>query len=211
MKSVAFVAALVLAVGTAGVAQAQNLAVGPYAEFQAGFTAGSSVGGLFGGEVGISTNTFDLYFEGGRMLDTKNSQMDASAATIAAAIGSNATYEARQPTNYFDVGVWYKVPTTGKLQPYFGIGTIIHFHSVGPTLLLIPIAVLGSLSMIALGLTLAAGISSEELVGGLLNMLTWPMMLLSGIWFSLEGSPPWVRWAAHCYTFVIAREIWGRL
>jgi opacity protein-like surface antigen len=122
MKSVAFVAALVLAVGTAGVAQAQNLAVGPYAEFQAGFTAGSSVGGLFGGEVGISTNTFDLYFEGGRMLDTKNSQMDASAATIAAAIGSNATYEARQPTNYFDVGVWYKVPTTGKLQPYFGIG-----------------------------------------------------------------------------------------
>jgi ABC-2 type transport system permease protein len=22
------------------------------------------------------------------------------------------------------------------------------------------------------------------------------MMLLSGIWFSLEGSPPWVRWVA---------------
>jgi ABC-type polysaccharide/polyol phosphate export permease len=22
------------------------------------------------------------------------------------------------------------------------------------------------------------------------------MMLLSGIWFSLEGSPPWVRWIA---------------
>jgi len=27
-------------------------------------------------------------------------------------------------------------------------------------------------------------------------MLTWPMMLLSGIWFSLEGSPKWVQWAA---------------
>ena len=82
---------------------------------------------------------------------------------------------------------------------YFGIGTIIHFHSVGHTLLLIPIAVLGSLSMIALGLTLAAGISSEELVGGLLNLLTWPMMVLSGIWFSLEGSPRWVQWAAHIF------------
>jgi ABC-type multidrug transport system permease subunit len=70
---------------------------------------------------------------------------------------------------------------------------------VGPTLLLIPIAVLGCLSMIALGLTLAAGISSEELVGGLLNLLTWPMMLLSGIWFSLEGSPPWVQWTAHIF------------
>ena len=50
-----------------------------------------------------------------------------------------------------------------------------------------------ALSLIALGLTIAARFSSEELVGGLLNMLTWPMMLLSGIWFSLEGSPQWVQ------------------
>ena len=82
---------------------------------------------------------------------------------------------------------------------YVGIGTLIHFRSVGNILLLIPIAVLGSLSMIALGLTIAAGISSEELVGGLLNMLTWPMMLVSGIWFSLEGSPRWVQWVAHVF------------
>jgi ABC-type multidrug transport system permease subunit len=82
---------------------------------------------------------------------------------------------------------------------YFGIAPIIHFHPVGRTLLLIPIAVLGCLSMIALGLTLAARISSEELVGGLLNLLTWPMMVLSGIWFSLEGSPPWVQWTAHIF------------
>src|SRR5262249_15121583 len=62
--------------------------------------------------------------------------------------------------------------------------------------LLLLIAVLGALSMIALGLTIAAHFSSEEVVGGLLNLLTWPMMLLSGIWFSLEGSPQWVRWVA---------------
>src|SRR6202043_860737 len=66
-------------------------------------------------------------------------------------------------------------------------------------LLLLPIAVLGALSMIALGLTIAAGISSEELVGGLLNMLTWPMMLVSGIWFSLEGSPRWIQWVSHIF------------
>ena len=53
--------------------------------------------------------------------------------------------------------------------------------------------------MIALGLTIAARFSSEELVGGLLNLLTWPMMLLSGIWFSLEGSPRWVQWIAHIF------------
>ena len=79
---------------------------------------------------------------------------------------------------------------------YVGIGMIIHFHSAGSLLLLVLVAVLGALSMVALGLTIAARFSSEELVGGLLNLFTWPMMLLSGIWFSLEGSPQWVRWVA---------------
>ena len=82
---------------------------------------------------------------------------------------------------------------------FVGVGSIIHFHSVGSVALLILIAVLGALSMIALGLTIAAGISSEELVGGILNLMTWPMMLVSGIWFSLEGSPRWVQWAAHIF------------
>jgi ABC-2 type transport system permease protein len=80
-----------------------------------------------------------------------------------------------------------------------GVGSIIHFHTVGSVALLILLAVLGALSMIALGLTIAAGISSEELVGGILNLMTWPMMLVSGIWFSLEGSPRWVQWAAHIF------------
>jgi ABC-2 type transport system permease protein len=82
---------------------------------------------------------------------------------------------------------------------YLGVGSIIHFHSVGSVALLVLLAVLGALSMIALGLTIASGVSSEELVGGLLNLLTWPMMLVSGIWFSLEGSPRWVQWAAHIF------------
>lgn len=82
---------------------------------------------------------------------------------------------------------------------YVGVGTIIHFHSAGSVALLVLLAVLGALSMIALGLTIASGVSSEELVGGLLNLLTWPMMLVCGIWFSLEGSPRWVQWAAHIF------------
>lgn len=82
---------------------------------------------------------------------------------------------------------------------YFGIAWIIGFHSAGNLALLAGVATLGSLSMIALGLTIASRFSSEELVGGLLNLLTWPMMLLSGIWFSLEGSPDWVLWIAKVF------------
>ncbi|HEY2400359.1 MAG TPA: ABC transporter permease [Steroidobacteraceae bacterium] len=79
---------------------------------------------------------------------------------------------------------------------YLGIGTIIHFHRAGSGLLVILIGILGALSMVAMGLTIAARFSSEEVVGGLLNLLTWPMMLLSGVWYSLEGSPRWVQWVA---------------
>jgi ABC-2 type transport system permease protein len=82
---------------------------------------------------------------------------------------------------------------------YVGIAAIIGFHSVGSTVLLAGVATLGSLSMIALGLTIASRFSSEELVAGLLNLLTWPMMILSGIWFSLEGSPEWVTWIARIF------------
>ncbi len=82
---------------------------------------------------------------------------------------------------------------------YAGISGIIGFHNAGSTALLALVGVIGALSMIALGLTIAARFSSEELVGGLLNVLTWPMMLLSGIWFSLEGSPRWVQWVADIF------------
>ncbi len=79
---------------------------------------------------------------------------------------------------------------------YVGIGSIIHFHNAGSLALLILLMVLGSLSLIALGLTIAARVASEEVVGGLLNLLTWPMMLLSGVWFSIDASPRWVRFIA---------------
>jgi ABC-2 type transport system permease protein len=82
---------------------------------------------------------------------------------------------------------------------YLGVGTVIGFHNAGSSALLLLVAVLGSLSLIAFGLIVAARFASEEVVGGLLNFLTWPMMLLSGIWFSLEDSPRWVQWVAHVF------------
>jgi len=48
-------------------------------------------------------------------------------------------------------------------------------------------------AMISLGLLVAARVTSEELAGGLLNMVTWPMMMLSGVWFSLEAASDWIQ------------------
>ena len=89
---------------------------------------------------------------------------------------------------------------------YVGISIIIGFHNAGSFFTLALVAILSALSMIALGLTIAARFSSEELVGGLLNLLTWPMMLLSGIWFSLEGSPRWMQWIAHIFPLTHALD-----
>jgi ABC-2 type transport system permease protein len=49
---------------------------------------------------------------------------------------------------------------------------------------------LGAFCLIAIGLLVACRVRSEELASGLLNLITWPMMFFSGIWFSLEGLNP---------------------
>jgi ABC-2 type transport system permease protein len=36
-------------------------------------------------------------------------------------------------------------------------------------------------------------VRSEELADGLLNLMSWPMMILSGVWFSLEGTNIWAQ------------------
>ncbi|WPL17392.1 inner membrane transport permease [Thiorhodovibrio winogradskyi] len=58
----------------------------------------------------------------------------------------------------------------------------------GSYLALIALYAAGALCMISLGLTVAARLKTEELADGLLNLLSWPMLLLSGVWFSMEGA-----------------------
>lgn len=76
---------------------------------------------------------------------------------------------------------------------FFGCDLFLNFTMLGSYLLLFLITLLGSICMISLGLLVAATISSEELAGGILNLITWPMMILSGVWFSLEGAHPFVQ------------------
>jgi len=54
----------------------------------------------------------------------------------------------------------------------------------------------GGLSMCALGLLLASRGSSEEFTDGVLNFITWPMMFLSEVWFSIDSAPEWIKLAS---------------
>jgi len=58
---------------------------------------------------------------------------------------------------------------------------------------LLVVLVVGAIALISMGLMIAARVTSEELAGGLLNMVTWPMMMLSGVWFSLEAANDMVK------------------
>jgi ABC-2 type transport system permease protein len=76
---------------------------------------------------------------------------------------------------------------------YLGTDLVVDFRMYGSYLNLLLVLLLGTLSMISLGLLVAARMANEEAANGLLNLMSWPMMLLSGVWFSLEGSPELVR------------------
>jgi len=72
---------------------------------------------------------------------------------------------------------------------YVGCDIFLDFYMVGSYWLLMLILLIGSLCLIALGLIAATRTTSEAFAGGILNLVSWPMMILSGVWFSMDGSP----------------------
>ena len=71
---------------------------------------------------------------------------------------------------------------------YTGTHLLLDTRMEGSYATLFVVGLVGAISMVSMGLVVAARVTSEELAGGLLNLINWPMMMLSGIWFSLEGT-----------------------
>ena len=76
---------------------------------------------------------------------------------------------------------------------FFGTRFFLDTRMDGSYLTLLTVLIVGAICLISLGLMISARVTSEELAGGFLNMVTWPMMMLSGVWFSLESASEWVR------------------
>lgn len=76
---------------------------------------------------------------------------------------------------------------------FFGVEWMLDISMEGSYLALLLVGFLGCAAMISLALVLAARISSEEFAGGMVNLLAFPMMLLSGVFFSLEGNAEWLQ------------------
>jgi len=80
----------------------------------------------------------------------------------------------------------------GTTSVFAACNWVFDIFVVGSYFAMFIIFALGTISLISLGLMMATRIKSEELANGILNLLSFPMMILSGVWFSLEGAHPYV-------------------
>jgi ABC-type multidrug transport system permease subunit len=76
---------------------------------------------------------------------------------------------------------------------------LLGFHCAGSYFALAFMFALGGVAIISLGVLVAARPASEEFADGVINMISWPMMFLSEVWFSLEGSAEWVQAVANVF------------
>ena len=76
---------------------------------------------------------------------------------------------------------------------FLSVKAILDITMEGSYLTLALVALQGGSALVSLALLVAARVSSGELADALLNIISWPMMLLCGVLFSLEGSGEWVQ------------------
>jgi ABC-type multidrug transport system permease subunit len=85
-----------------------------------------------------------------------------------------------------------------SIMVYMAANLFLDFVMLGSYLNLLWVALLGNVCLLSLGLIVASRIASEEAANGLLNVMTFPMLLLSEVWFSLDGAPPWMVAISQC-------------
>jgi len=79
------------------------------------------------------------------------------------------------------------------LLVFAGTHLLLDFPMRGSYLVLALVFFVGAMALISMGLVVAARVRSEELANGLLDMMAFPMMILSGVWFSMEGTNVWAQ------------------
>lgn len=82
---------------------------------------------------------------------------------------------------------------------WLGCDALFSFHVRGAWLDICLVFLAGICCLVSFGLVLACRGTNEELTNGIINFISWPMMFLSEVWFSIEGASAWVRGVAECF------------
>ena len=78
--------------------------------------------------------------------------------------------------------------TVVTIMVFIGADLAVDFTMRGSYLALFLVFFSGAACLTSMGLIVATRLKTEEVADGLLNLLSWPMMILSGVWFSMEGT-----------------------
>ena len=76
------------------------------------------------------------------------------------------------------------------LMVFIGADLLVDFPMRGSYLALFLVFFCGAACFTSMGLIVATRLKTEEVADGLLNMMSWPMLIFSGVWFSMEGTHP---------------------
>ncbi len=89
--------------------------------------------------------------------------------------------------------------TVVTLMVYMGADLIVDFTMRGSYLALFLVFFTGAACLTSMGLIVATRLKTEEVADGLLNLISWPMMILSGVWFSMEGTHPVAQFLSNLF------------
>jgi ABC-2 type transport system permease protein len=70
---------------------------------------------------------------------------------------------------------------------------VFHFHFAGNLLYLLIVGIIGGAIFLAMGLAISGASKSEETAAPLANIISLPLMFLSGIFFSRSNMPDWLQ------------------
>ncbi len=76
---------------------------------------------------------------------------------------------------------------------FVGADLVVDFTMRGSYLALFLVFFSGAACLTSMGLIVATRLKTEEVADGLLNLISWPMMIFSGVWFSMEGTHPFAQ------------------
>ncbi len=82
---------------------------------------------------------------------------------------------------------------------YLGADLVVDFTMHGSYLALFLIFFSGAACLTSMGLIVATRLKTEEVADGLLNLMSWPMMIFSGVWFSMEGTHPLAQYLSQVF------------
>lgn len=68
-----------------------------------------------------------------------------------------------------------------------------HLHLDGNLFLALLVVIVGALAFLAIGFAISGFAKNAEAAASYANLITFPMLFLSGVFFSLDAAPAWIR------------------